>query len=62
MNVFYEDDGHFKVGSIFADNNTSLQVEAPHGKRSKIKAQAVLLRFESSLHNLWRSPRKSLAR
>jgi exoribonuclease II len=50
MNVFYEDDGHFKVGSIFADNNTSLQVEAPHGKRSKIKAQAVLLRFESSLH------------
>jgi len=50
MNVFYEDDGHFKVGAIFADNNTSLQVEAPHGKRAKIKAQSVLLRFESSLH------------
>ena len=48
MNVFYEEDGHFKVGAIFADNNTSLQVEAPHGKRAKIKAQSVLLRFESS--------------
>src|SRR6185436_4214709 len=50
MNVFYEDDGHFKVGAVFADNNTSLQVEAPHGKRAKIKTQNVLLRFESSLH------------
>ena len=50
MNVFYEEDGHFKVGAVFADNNTSLQVEAPHGKRAKIKAQSVLLRFESPLH------------
>jgi exoribonuclease-2 len=49
MNVFYEEDGQFKVGSVFADNNTSLQVEAPHGKRSKIKAQSVLLRFDSPL-------------
>lgn len=46
MNVFYEEDGGFKVGAILADNATSLQVEAPHGKRSKIKASAVLLRFE----------------
>lgn len=46
MNVFYEEDGGFKVGSILADNDTSLQVEAPHGKRSKIKSSAVLLRFE----------------
>jgi exoribonuclease-2 len=29
-----------------ADNDTSLQVEAPHGKRSKVKSSAVLLRFE----------------
>jgi len=36
MNVFYEEDGGFKVGSILADNTASLQVEAPHGKRSKI--------------------------
>ncbi|WP_337241686.1 hypothetical protein, partial [Proteus faecis] len=33
-------------GAVLADNNTSLQVEAAHGKRSKIKANAVVLRFE----------------
>jgi len=47
MNVFYEEEGGFKVGAILADNDTSLQVEAPHGKRSKIKASAVLLRFDA---------------
>ena len=47
MNVFYEEEGTFKVGSILADNTTSLQVEAPHGKRSKIKAASVVLRFDA---------------
>ncbi|HET7158588.1 MAG TPA: RNB domain-containing ribonuclease [Burkholderiales bacterium] len=46
MNVFYEEEGALKVGAVLADNATSLQVEAPHGKRSKIKSSAVLLRFE----------------
>ena len=46
MNVFYEEEGALKVGAVLADNATSLQVEAPHGKRSKIKSTAVLLRFE----------------
>ena len=46
MNVFYEEDGGFKVGAVLADNVTSLQVEATHGKRSKIKANAVMLRFD----------------
>ena len=46
MNVFYEEEGTLKVASILADNDTSLQVEAPHGKRSKIKAASVLFRFE----------------
>ena len=45
MNVLYEEEGAIKVGAVLADNVTSLQVEAPHGKRSKIKAAAVLLRF-----------------
>ena len=44
--VFYEEDGGFKVAAVMADNDTSLQVEAPHGKRSKIKSSAVMLRFE----------------
>ncbi len=45
MNIFYEEDGSFKVGSIMTDNTTSLQVESLHGKRSKIKAANGLLRF-----------------
>lgn len=47
MNVFYEESGAFKVGTILADNTTSLQIEASHGKRSKIKASSVLLRFDT---------------
>jgi exoribonuclease-2 len=46
MNVFYEEEGALKVGAVLADNTTSLQVEAPHGKRSKIKSASVLFRFE----------------
>ena len=49
MNVFYEEDGGFKVGHVMSDIGTSLQVEAISGKRSKIKANQVLLRFESAL-------------
>ena len=49
MNVFYEEDGELKVGAVLADNDTSLQVEAPHGKRSKVKASVVLLRFSMAL-------------
>ena len=45
MNVLFEDDGHLKAGSVLADNDASLQVEAASGKRLKIKAGAVLLRF-----------------
>jgi exoribonuclease-2 len=45
MNIFYEEDGGFKVGNILADNTTSLQVENTHGKRSKIKSANVMLRF-----------------
>ena len=47
MNVFYEEAGVFKVGSILADNTTSLQIEATHGKRLKIKAASIFLRFEA---------------
>lgn len=45
MHVFFEDDGAFKAGTVLADNETSLQVEAASGKRLKIKAANVLLRF-----------------
>ena len=46
MNVFFEEDGSFKAGSVLADNNTSLQIETQHGKRIKIKESAILIRFQ----------------
>lgn len=52
MNVFFEEDGGFKVARVMEDIGTSLQVEAVTGKRSKIKANVVLLRFESALAEL----------
>jgi exoribonuclease II len=45
MHVFFEDDGAFRAGSVLADNDSALQVEAASGKRMKIKAANVLLRF-----------------
>jgi exoribonuclease-2 len=47
VNVFYEEDGGFKVGAVLSENDASYQVEAAHGKRSKIKAANVLLKFEA---------------
>ena len=49
MNVFYEEDGNFKVASVMSENPGSLQVESQSGKRSKIKTANVLLRFEAPL-------------
>jgi len=45
MNVLFEDDGQLKAGSVLADHDASLQVEAASGKRLKVKASNVLLRF-----------------
>src|SRR5437868_9574868 len=47
MHVLFEDDGQLKAGTVLADHEQSLQVEAVSGKRVKIKATSVLLRFES---------------
>lgn len=47
MNVLFEEDGVFKAGAVLVDNTSSLQVELPTGKRCKVKATAVLLRFAS---------------
>ena len=49
MQVFYEEEGQFKVAAVMADNAGSLQVESATGKRSKIKATNVLLRFDTAL-------------
>jgi len=45
MNVLFEEDGAFKTGAIVADNDSSLQVDTAAGRRIKLKAANVLLRF-----------------
>ena len=44
--VLFEEDGAFRVGTILAEAGASFQVEAAHGKRSKVKASAILARFD----------------
>ena len=44
--VLFEEDGAFRVGTILTEAGASFQVEAAHGKRSKVKAGAILLRFD----------------
>jgi exoribonuclease-2 len=46
VQVLYEEDGELKVGAVLAQAPASFQVESPHGRRSKVKAAAVLLSFE----------------
>jgi exoribonuclease-2 len=45
MYVLYEEDGDIKAGTILADNDSSFQVESQHGKRTKVKAANVLLKY-----------------
>lgn len=47
MHVLFEEDGSFKTATVMTDNETSLQVETVSGKRAKIKAANVLLRFQA---------------
>jgi exoribonuclease-2 len=44
--ALFEEDGAFRVGTILAEAGGSFQVEAAHGKRSKVKAASILLRFD----------------
>ncbi len=46
LNVLFEEDGAFKVGSIMSDAGASLQIEHTTGRRVKIKSAQVMLRFE----------------
>ncbi len=45
MHVIFEEDGHFKAGSILSETEATAQVETASGKRSKVKAANILLRF-----------------
>jgi exoribonuclease-2 len=46
MNVFFEESGDFKVGSVLSTAGEAYQVELSSGKRSKVKTKDVLLQFE----------------
>lgn len=48
MNVLYEEDGSFKVGTVLAETDASMQIEAASGKRVKVKRTHVLLGFKES--------------
>ncbi len=45
MYVLYEEDGDIKAGSILSEQDSSLQIESQHGKRGKLKAAHVLMRY-----------------
>lgn len=47
MFLLYEEDGDIKAGTLLADHESSLQIESQHGKRGKLKAAHVLLRYAS---------------
>lgn len=58
MNVFFEEEGNFKVASVMTESAGSMQVESPTGKRSKIKVSNVLLRFDASLSGFMEAAQK----
>lgn len=47
MFVLFEEDGTFKVGSLFSQADASVQIEMPSGKRVKVKRTAILVQFET---------------
>jgi exoribonuclease-2 len=46
VQVLYEEEGELKVATVLGQAPASLQVESPHGRRSKVRAANVLLSFE----------------
>ncbi|MBR7799344.1 ribonuclease catalytic domain-containing protein [Undibacterium fentianense] len=47
MNLFFEESGDFKAGSVLSQAGEAFQVELPSGKRTKVKSKDVLLHFSS---------------
>jgi len=47
MNLFYEESGDFKAGTVLAQQGEAFQVETLTGKRSKVRARDVLLQFDT---------------
>jgi exoribonuclease-2 len=47
MNLFFEESGDFKVGSVLSQAGEAYQVEMPSGKRTKVKVKDVLVQYEN---------------
>ncbi|MCX8566539.1 MAG: exoribonuclease-2 [Glomeribacter sp. 1016415] len=47
MNIFFEDSGSFKAGTVLSQQNETLQVEGLGGRRIKVKSKDVLLEFSA---------------
>ena len=46
MNLFFEESGDFKVGTVLSQAGEAYQVEMPSGKRTKVKVKDVLVQYE----------------
>ncbi|MFC5511389.1 ribonuclease catalytic domain-containing protein [Massilia jejuensis] len=46
MNLFFEESGDFKVGTVLSTAGEAYQVELASGKRTKVKVKDVLLQFD----------------
>jgi exoribonuclease-2 len=47
QHILFEEDGAFRAGSVLSATDSALQVELASGKRVKVKAGHVLLRYEA---------------
>ncbi|TDV35064.1 exoribonuclease-2 [Paraburkholderia caballeronis] len=47
MNVFFEESGSFKAGSVLSRQGDAFQVELPGGRRAKVRAKDVLIEFDN---------------
>ena len=47
MNLFFEESGDFKAGSVLSQAGEAYQVELASGKRTKVKSKDVFLQFTS---------------
>ena len=62
MYALYEDTGKFHAGRVMTEADSSLQIELESGKRVKVKAAHVLLKFEKPLPAELMAEAQALAR
>ncbi|QNA97639.1 ribonuclease catalytic domain-containing protein [Massilia sp. Se16.2.3] len=61
MNLFFEESGDFKVGSVLSTAGEAHQVELSSGKRTKVKTKDVLLQFEKPAPDVLLEEAKGIA-